>query len=197
VNRRGPGLTAVFITGSAVALNALIGAHGSIITMTTWRGFAGVSGMIIMAVAAVVMIARARPVPPPRFQMLAVAVLCAVWASMRFNLHSPAVEDLIGTPPANTPLELALIVFTASRLWRWPEPFVTSLAVISYASHALLPEATAPSIRDMPVTFSFVLFSCLVASWWIQTWSRDERSANSRRLADGTDGRLSATKEPK
>lgn len=196
VNHRGPGLAAVVITGSAVALNALIGAHGSIITLTTWRDFAGVSGMTIMAAAAVVMIARARPVLPPWFQILAVAVLCAVWASMRFALHSLAVEDLIGTPPANTALELALIVFTASRLWSWPESFVTSLAVISYASYALFPEATASSSRDMPVTFSFVLFGCLAVTWWVQGWRRREHLAATGRPADGMNMRQGESKEP-
>jgi hypothetical protein len=115
---------------------------------------------------------------------------------MRFALLSPAVEALIGTPSANTPLELALIVFTASRLWRWPERFVTSLAVISYASYALFPEATASSSRDMPVTFSFALFGCLAITWWIQGWRRREHVAATGRLADGIDTRQGDLKEP-
>jgi hypothetical protein len=196
VNHRGPGPAVVIITGSAIALNALIGADSATITLATWRGFAGVSGMTIMAVTAVAMIARARPVLPPWFQMLAVAFLCAVWASMRFALHSPAVEDLTSAPLANTPLELALIVFSASRLWRWPEPFVTSLAVISYASYTLVPEVMAPPSRDMLVTFSFALFGCLALTWWVQGWRRREYVAATGHIADGMDMRSGASKEP-
>ena len=187
VNHRGPGPAVVIITGSAIALNALIGADSATITL---------SGMTIMAVTAVAMIARARPVLPPWFQMLAVAFLCAVWASMRFALHSPAVEDLTSAPLANTPLELALIVFSASRLWRWPEPFVTSLAVISYASYTLVPEVMAPPSRDMLVTFSFALFGCLALTWWVQGWRRREYVAATGHIADGMDMRSGASKEP-
>ena len=177
-------MSAIIITGIVAGMNAFLATSGSIGILPEWRGNFSVAGMIVIAVTAVAMVTGV-PCFPPILQALAITVLASGWASARFILDAPTLESLIGKPASNVPLEVALIVFAGSRLWRWPEPFVISLAIVAYASHVALPMGPLSSVRDMLVTFSFVLFACLVTTWFIQGWRGHAQGADGKRDGPG------------
>lgn len=180
-------VSTLLITAAAALLNAWVSAVATGVPLIEWRWAASLAGMAAVATSAIVTVVRTEPKRagerfPRPVHVAVVVAIAAGWAYFRLAEHRPSLEAWMGKPIGNAPLEIALIVFAGSRLYRWPESFLVATAIASYASYVFLPESVASEYRDMPVTFSFVLFACLVVTWWFGAWTR--RDAAPRQRAD-------------
>ena len=126
--------------------------------------------MVTITVAAIVMTVRNEKRYPSLDQVVTVTGLGTLWIVTRITESITQFDAWFGSPTANLPLETAIIVFTGSRLFRWPEVWIASLSMASYSLYVFLPASVPPTMRDIPVTFGFVLFACLAVSWWIKAW---------------------------
>jgi len=162
-----------------MALNTFISAFG----MTTWgvesRWGLHIVSMVTITVAAIAMTVRNQKHSLNLAQVASVTVLGTLWIVARTGLQIQGLEDVLGSPVANAPLEAAMLVFVSARLFRWPDSWMVSVAIVSYASYSFLPTSVSPAIRDMPVTFSFVLFTCLIVTWWGKAWMRRTETQDS------------------
>lgn len=162
-----------------MALNTFISAFGMTIWGVESRWGLHIVSMVTITVAAIAMTVRNQKHSLNLAQVASVTVLGTLWIVARTGLQIKGLEDVLGSPFANAPLEAAMLVFVSARLFRWPDSWMVSVAIVSYASYSFLPTSVSPAIRDMPVTFSFVLFTCLIVTWWGKAWMRRTEAQDS------------------
>jgi len=158
------------VVAIGVVINVLLSAFGQTVWGTESRRWLNVMSMVTITVAAIVMTVRNERRYPSLDQVVTVTGLGTLWIVTRITESITQFDAWFGSPAANLPLETAIIVFTSSRLFRWPEVWIAALSMASYSLYVFLPASVPPTMRDIPVTFSFVLFACLAVSWWIKAW---------------------------
>ena len=162
-----------------MGLNIFISAFG----MTAWgvesRWGLHIVSMVTITVAAIAMTVRNQKHSLNLAQVASVTVLGTLWIVARTGLQISVLEVTLGSPLANAPLEAAVLVFVGARSFRWPNSWIVTLAIVSYASYSFMPSSVSPAVRDMPVTFSFVLFTCLTVTWWGKAWMSRTESKSS------------------
>ena len=160
------------VAAIGIVLNVLVSAFGQTVWETESRRWLNIMSMVTITVAAIVMTARNEKRSPGLAQVATVTGLGTLWIVARITVSIAEFDTWFGSPTANAPLETAIIVFAGSRVFRWPEGWMAALSMASYSLYVFLPASVSPAMRDMPVTFGFVLFACLAVSWWIKAWIR-------------------------
>lgn len=157
---------------SSLGLNALVSSLGITNWNTESRWWLNIVSIAIITMTAIAMIASDEKHSPSPAQIAIVTVVGTTWIVARNAMTIATLDEWLGNPIANAPLETALMVFAGSRLFRWPDSWIAFLAICSYSLYVFLPSSITPRIRDVPVTFSFVLFACLTVDWWVKSWTR-------------------------
>ena len=173
MTRTGIGATAAIVLAGVVA-NASVAVLGIPEWGPAWRQGFHLTTMAIVTITSLLLI-RQDAVPTPRtVRVFPVIVVGIAWMALRLTPDTFGMEAVLGSATGNSPLEVAVITFLGARYFKWPEHWLPSLCVMSYAAYAFLPPVVPSAVREMPVTFSFVLFTCIVITWCIGSWKRDE-----------------------
>ena len=172
MTRAGIAATAAIVLAGVVA-NASVTVLGIPEWGPAWRQGFHLTTMAIVTITSLLLI-RQDAVPTPRtVRVFPVIVVGTAWMALRLPPDTFGMEAVFGSATGNAPLEVAVITFFGARYFKWPEHWLPLLCVMSYATYAFLPSTVPSAVRDMPVTFSFVLFTCIVVTWCIRGWKRD------------------------
>lgn len=128
--------------------------------------------MIMISIISLLLISQDKRHPSGNMAILPVVLAATAWALARMVLRGQALEEWLGNPLNNVPAETALIIFSGSTLAKWPEHWLAALCVLSYSLYPFSLDFVSSPIRDMPVTFSFVLFTCVLAKHFVYQWSQ-------------------------
>lgn len=172
MTRAGIAATAAIVLASVVA-NASVAVLGIPEWGPAWRQGFHLTTMAIVTITSLLLI-RQDVVPTPKtVRIFPVMVVGVAWIALRLPPDTFGIEAVFGSATGNSPLEVAVITFFGARYFKWPEHWLASLCVMSSATYAFLP-STVPSVaHEILVTFSFVLFTCMLVKWCIRDWNRD------------------------
>jgi hypothetical protein len=171
-SRTRTGITGTIVFG-AIASNAWVAAFGFPVWGAAWRQGFHIVSMAIVTITALILIFHDAEPQSRAVRVIPVIVGGTAWMALRLAPDIFGMEAMFGSAIGNAPLEVAVITFFGARHYKWPEHWLASLCVVSYSLYAFLPPMVPSAVRDMPVTFSFVLFTCLVITWCIRGWRRE------------------------
>ena len=173
MTRTGIGATAAIVLAGVVA-NASVAVLGIPEWGPAWRQGFHLTTMAIVTITSLLLIRQDAVPTSQTVRVLPVFAVGFAWMALRLPPDAFGMEAVFGSATGNAPLEVAVITFLGARYFKWPEHWLPSLCVMSYAAYAFLPPVVPSAVREMPVTFSFVLFTCIVITWCIGSWKRDE-----------------------
>lgn len=174
--RAGIAATAAIALAGVVA-NASVAILGIPEWGPAWRQGFHLTTVAIVTITSTLLIWQDAVPTSQTVRVIPVLFFAIAWIALRLAPDTFGMEAAFGRATANAPLEVAVITFFGARYFKWPEHWLPLLCVISYATYAFLPSTVPSAVREMPVTFSFILFTCVVFTWCIRGWKRNEEPA--------------------
>ena len=152
--------------------NTLVSASGLPVWWPDWLHVLLIMSMGIATLSLLSFTTELSSTRSTRNQGVFVLAVTIAWVFIRIFLISPAIEAWIGKPINNLPLEVALFLFFGARWCSWPEHWLVQLSMLSYLFYVVLVNLDYRTFSEIPVTFSYTLFACLVLNSYAKYYYR-------------------------